>query len=63
VLVNACSAIGAVVALVIGGRAWGAILGLLVVTTVPLLAVAPAMAWWKGLGLRRSLHRRPQGFG
>ncbi|EHL97244.1 hypothetical protein HMPREF9946_04342 [Acetobacteraceae bacterium AT-5844] len=62
-LANAASASGAAAGFALGGRPAGAAMGLVVLCTAPLLAVAPAIVWHKQHQERRRLHERPEGFG
>ena len=63
VLANAASASGAAAGYALGGRPAGAAMGLVVLCTAPLLAVAPAIVWRTQYRERRRLRVRPEGFG
>jgi hypothetical protein len=62
VALNFGSAGTTVAAFVLGGRPAGAAMGLVVLGTAPLLAVAPALAWWQKRRLHRRQTRRPARF-
>lgn len=51
------------VALVLGGRDWGAAFGLVALLTVPLLALPAASEAWARLKATRRHRSRPAGFG
>ncbi|MBO1075407.1 hypothetical protein IAI58_11915 [Roseomonas marmotae] len=60
---NMASAGGAAAGFVVGGRLVGAAMGLVVIGTAPLLAVAPAMVFLQRRRQFRRLNRRPETFG
>jgi hypothetical protein len=62
VALNFGSAGTTVAAFMLGGRPAGAAMGLVVMGTAPLLAVAPALAWWQKRRLHRRQHSRPERF-
>jgi hypothetical protein len=61
VLLNVVSAGSTVLAFLLGGRPAGAALGLVVLGTSPLLAVAPVLVWWQRRRLRQPVRRRAVG--
>jgi len=63
VLANAASAGGAALGFAFGGRPVGAAMGMVVLCTAPLLAVAPAIVWRGQHRERRKLYERPDQFG
>jgi len=63
VALNVASAGSAAAGFVLGGRLIGAAMGLVVIGTAPLLAVAPTMMLLRRRRLQRRMHRRPEGFG
>jgi hypothetical protein len=63
VLANAASAGAAAAGFAFGGRPVGAAMGLVVLCTAPLLAVAPAIVWRDQHRERRKLYQRPDQFG
>jgi hypothetical protein len=63
VAVNMASAGSAAAGFMMGGRLLAAAMGLVVIGTAPLLAVAPAMMLLKRRRLHHRLHVRPEQFG
>jgi hypothetical protein len=63
VALNMASAGTAAAGFMLGGRLLGAAMGLVVIGTAPLLAVAPTMMLLQRRRLHRRLHRRPDTFG
>lgn len=63
VALNMASAGSAAAGFMLGGRLVGAAMGLVVIGTAPLLAVAPAMMLLRRRQLHRRMLRRPEDFG
>lgn len=63
VALNMASAGTAAAGFMLGGRLIGAAMGLMVIGTAPLLAVAPAMMLLQRRRLHRRTCQRPEGFG